>query len=258
MSKIHETDKTESVFECQRCGACCLMFSWLAASAEDLERWEAEGREDILQYADMYIYSITGKADLWIHPETGEELLRCPFLHEVKDGQMYECKIYDTRPMMCRGFPHPDYNEDGELIGAHAWAVKNCPGVRALLKDWAPERVQALQDGKMMKKAVVQGQIDDTGTETFCAWCEKKLPEGTPVYLLGAAARQKAMLEGEERQSIPVALAQKTVQAFVTVSDSDAKRDGWDLVFVACGLDCARSLQAALRQETDIISDVAV
>jgi Fe-S-cluster containining protein len=258
MKEIRETDKTELVFECQRGGACCRRFSWLTAHTEDIERWMDEGREDILQYADMYIYSVTGAADLWFHPETGEELPRCPFLRKVRNKRVYECEIYDTRPMMCRGFPHPDYNEDGELIGAHAWAVESCPGIKALLKDWTPERVQALRDGKMMKKAIVQGQIGDPGTEPFCAWCEDELYEGAPVYLLGVTTRQKATLEGKESQLIPLALAQKTVRAFVAASGSDAKRDGWDLVLVTCGLDCARSLQAALRQETDLISDVSV
>lgn len=68
---------------------------------------------------------------------------------------MYRCMIYDTRPMQCRGFPNLQYNEDGELIAANSWAVENCPAVKALLKDWAPERVQALRDGKMMKKLTI-------------------------------------------------------------------------------------------------------
>ena len=251
-------DKTEPKFECQRGGACCKRFSWLTAYTEDIERWMDEGREDILQYADMYIYSITGAADLWFHPETDEELSRCPFLRKVGDKGVHECEIYDTRPMMCRGFPRPEHNEDGELIGAHAWAVKNCPGIKALLKAWTPERVQALQHGKMMKKAIVQGQIGDTDTEPFCARCEDELYEGAPVYLLGATMRQKAALEGKESQLVSLTLAQRTVRAFVAASGSEAKRTGWDLVFIVCGLDCARSLQAALRQETDLISDVSL
>ncbi len=248
------TDKTKPKFECQRCGTCCRRFSWLTAYTKDIERWVDEGREDILQYADMYI---TGAADLWFHPETGEELPRCPFLRKVRNKRVYECGIYDTRPMMCRGFPHPDYNEDGELIGAHAWAVENCPDIKAIMKDWTPERVQALRDGKMMKKAIVQGQIDDTDTEPFCARCEDELYEGAPVYLLGATMRQKTALEGKESQLVSLTLAQRTVRAFVAASGSEAKRTGWDLVFIVCGLDCARSLQTALRQETDLISDVS-
>jgi Fe-S-cluster containining protein len=114
------TDKTKPVFECQQCGACCLEFYELTAYSDDIERWEIEAREDILQYADMYIYATTSAADLWIDPETGEGLSRCPFLRKMKDKQMYKCRIYDARPGMCRWFPHLIYNTDGELIEAHS------------------------------------------------------------------------------------------------------------------------------------------
>jgi hypothetical protein len=135
--------------------------------------------------------------------------------------------------------------------------VKNCPGVKALLKDWTLERIHALRDGKMMKKAIVGGpikKVDGTETEPFCVWCDKKLPQDTQVYVLGATAKQKVVLES---QFIPLALEQKTVQAFVAASGSTARRDGWDFVFMTCDLNCAKSLQAALRQETDVIGAVS-
>ena len=129
------TGQTGPAFECQCCGACCLQFSWLSAQPED-----------ILQYADMYIYSILGEADLWIHPETGEGLRRCPFLRKVRNKPMYRCKIYDTRPMACRWFPQLVYDEEGQLANMNLWALDNCPGVGLILQDWTPEQVQALRE----------------------------------------------------------------------------------------------------------------
>lgn len=54
-----------------------------------------EGREDILQYADGIFHPVTEGADLWIHPGTGEALLRCPFLRKVRnqaDVQMHDLR----------------------------------------------------------------------------------------------------------------------------------------------------------------------
>ncbi len=140
------TGQTSPAFECQRCGACCLHYWWLSAQPEDIDRWELEGREDILQYADLDLYLMIGETDLWISPETGEELSRCPFLRKVRNQPVYRCKIYDTRPVVCRRFPQLAYDQEGQLIGVDTWALDNCPGVRAILQDLTPERVKALRD----------------------------------------------------------------------------------------------------------------
>jgi Fe-S-cluster containining protein len=258
------TDGAKPVFECQRCGGCCFRFSELTAFPEDIDRWVDEGREDILQYADEYMYSLIGAADLWIDPETGEPLRRCPFLRKVRNKPMYRCLIYDTRPGQCRSFPHLKYNEDGELIAAHSWAVENCPGVKVLLKDWTPQRIQALRDQRMIKKLIVGGLVDEvSGAETeslmdTCVWCDNKASKGAEVYVLGATAKHKSVLGKKDRFiSLALTLSQKTVQAFVAPDGSRAKGEGWDFTFIACSLDCAKALQAALRQETDIIGDVS-
>lgn len=43
--------------------------------------------------------------DLWFHPETVEELGRCPFLRKVPKMDKYRCMIYELRPEICRGYP---------------------------------------------------------------------------------------------------------------------------------------------------------
>ena len=92
------------------------------------------------------MYDVTGAADLWIDPQTGEGLRRRPFLRKVRNKALYKCRIYDTRPLMCQRFPHLEYSENGDLVGVHPWVLDNCPGVRAILKAWTPEQVQALRD----------------------------------------------------------------------------------------------------------------
>lgn len=118
-------------FKCQQCGKCC---EWggpsLSASKDDVERWEEEGREDILQYIDYISVKECPKcgkspqsekencdtcgiklelkvisADLWFDPVTGEELQKCPFLRKVRNKNEFQCRIHDTKPGTCKDFP---------------------------------------------------------------------------------------------------------------------------------------------------------
>lgn len=85
---------------CKSCGECCDKMGWgsLIASPRDLDRWEKEGRDDILDCA----YLLPGMgADLWFDPETGDELDYCPFWDKTAELQ---CKIQDTKPEICAEF----------------------------------------------------------------------------------------------------------------------------------------------------------
>lgn len=90
---------------CTQCGRCCTNAKFMGsmqASPEDLARWKREQRYDILQYACQ----LGSFADLWISPRTGEELSRCPFVRKRRNKPIYDCTIYDTRPEVCREYPH--------------------------------------------------------------------------------------------------------------------------------------------------------
>jgi Fe-S-cluster containining protein len=85
--------------QCRRCGRCCReAHGSLFATPEDLNRWQDQQRKDILSYT--YIF-VTGYADLWFDPVSGEELARCPFLKKMGQKK-YECTIWQTRPAQCR------------------------------------------------------------------------------------------------------------------------------------------------------------
>ncbi len=112
---------------CNSCGKCCIKYSngGLSASAEDLELWE-EYRPDISRYvADQKI---------WMNPETGEQIERCPFLREEprkglrekagKDATqaVYTCDIYYDRPEDCRVYPATITDmikDDCEMLETH-------------------------------------------------------------------------------------------------------------------------------------------
>ena len=83
---------------CNSCGKCCIKYSnaGLSPSNEDLKLWE-EFRPDINQY-------VTNKK-IWMNPETGEQIERCPWLHKDSKQALYTCDIYYDRPEDCRVYP---------------------------------------------------------------------------------------------------------------------------------------------------------
>jgi len=68
----------------------------LAASAEDIDRWETY-RPDIARYVEGN--------KIWIDPATGEYFAQCPWLQRSPDGKKFTCEIYDDRPEDCRHYP---------------------------------------------------------------------------------------------------------------------------------------------------------
>ena len=87
-----------------------------------------------------------------------------------------------------------------------------------------------------------------------CAWCSKEVPEHFEVCSITATTKYKTLLEGHEGTFIPLplTLASRTVHGAVVTSDSAAKKDGWDIIFMTCGLSCAKFLKAALNSESSV------
>ena len=87
-----------------------------------------------------------------------------------------------------------------------------------------------------------------------CSWCGKMVSEDSKVFSVPGKAAAGVDLKTQEGNFIPVhlSLTSKTAYAFVTTSDSQAKREGHDLVFMACSQRCAESLRDALRKEINI------
>lgn len=119
-------------FECQQCGNCCLQLgSELELSYEETKRWEEYDDLVLSNFGYCFLSDFMefipelGRADLWFHPETAEELSRCPFLR--KSGTKYQCLIYELRPDACKFFPTDQ--STGEVT---KYAADICPEVRRL------------------------------------------------------------------------------------------------------------------------------
>jgi hypothetical protein len=80
-------------FSCKQCGNCCLNLSdafSTCADERDVRLWKKLGRSDILEWVacmpvgkGVFIY------DLWLHPTTGEDVQRCPWLRELPRKNQY-------------------------------------------------------------------------------------------------------------------------------------------------------------------------
>jgi len=96
-------------FHCIQCGNCCRnLFDAYATSVDkdEINRWRVQERWDILQWVE--IYDFTGEAafgDIWISPNTGDEVNRCPWLRKLPKQENYKCRIHDTKPAHCRNYP---------------------------------------------------------------------------------------------------------------------------------------------------------
>ena len=96
------------------------------------------------------------------------------------------------------------------------------------------------------------------GVTNVCAWCGKRIPEGHEVFALGAKANPGLISKEQEGTVISLSLAfsERTVPAIVVTSTSEARREGYDLAFVACSRKCGNSLRAMLQREIEPFSNV--
>ncbi len=86
--------------ECRRCGRCCLADFAAYVKDEDLRRWTAEHRDDILRiYAREHA---AWEGDHLVSADSGQMLHGCPFF--AFDGEQFGCAIHETRPSTCRNY----------------------------------------------------------------------------------------------------------------------------------------------------------
>jgi Fe-S-cluster containining protein len=86
--------------ECRRCGRCCLADFAAYVTDDDIRRWKAEFRDDILRILKQEHGIWEG--DHLISADSGETLHGCPFFNF--DGEQFGCAIHETRPATCRHY----------------------------------------------------------------------------------------------------------------------------------------------------------
>ena len=90
--------------------------------------------------------------------------------------------------------------------------------------------------------------------ESTCGWCGKYIPPDTEVFGGGGKARSGIDLSKLAGQVIPVHIltAEKTVLIAVVSNDSDARRAGYDFMFLTCSEDCATRLSRAFQADMNL------
>ncbi len=97
-----------------------------------------------------------------------------------------------------------------------------------------------------------------------CAWCNKIVSQGVEVFGLGAKAKKglidKLILKNKEGKftTLHLFMSNKTVTTLVANSDSQAKRDGKDFMFMTCSHTCAELLKDTLQKEIDMFGEVSM
>ena len=84
--------------ECNQCGKCCENYSngGLSASENDIEFWEV---------FRPHIYNFVSGGNIWVDPDTGNQIKRCPWLRKLPNQGKYVCDIYYDRPDDCKHYP---------------------------------------------------------------------------------------------------------------------------------------------------------
>ena len=98
-------------FFCEMCGRCCRRTKWAINLDtrllwEDIERWRAENREDILRHVLVF----EGLGGDFLDLENKKFFSKCPFLK--KEGKKYVCSIHETKPIVCKVTPFYFHNEE--------------------------------------------------------------------------------------------------------------------------------------------------
>ena len=96
-------------FLCKPCGNCCLNLEdtySCCVDQSDIDMWMTKGRTDILDWVDPIDMGHGKKIyDVWINPQTGEDVIRCPWLRKLPKKNEYSCRIHDVKPRVCREYP---------------------------------------------------------------------------------------------------------------------------------------------------------
>ena len=86
-----------------------------------------------------------------------------------------------------------------------------------------------------------------------CAWCRRRIEQDSEIFSLGAKTKPGVELEEGSVIELNLMGASRGVSAVVPMDDSEAKREGNDMLFVICSEGCGAALKEELQAEIDII-----
>jgi hypothetical protein len=89
---------------------------------------------------------------------------------------------------------------------------------------------------------------------TTCGWCSRKIPPDVEVFGGTGKARPGIDLTAHVGRVLAIHLvsANKTVVIAVAGLDSEARREGYDFVYMTCSEGCARDLKTAFERDIEM------
>jgi len=99
---------------------------------------------------------------------------------------------------------------------------------------------------------------EETQGGLVCAWCKETIEEDSEVFTLGVKTKKGVDLGDKESGivNLTLALSGREVPAIVPTADSDAKKEGNDLLFALCCRKCATSLKKELKRERELFEGI--
>ena len=129
-------------FQCLRCGLCCKNYEAVEIYPEQVEKWELEGREDILKH----IWTLRDNSGRIVIAEVFSRSWRgCPLCRKITGKPYYYCRIQSAKKNIpvCKAYlcskslpvAHLNYKDVDELI-----ELIGVDGYYALIeRDWGEE-----------------------------------------------------------------------------------------------------------------------
>lgn len=100
--------------------------------------------------------------------------------------------------------------------------------------------------------------LDPLITLRTCAWCGKEIPEDSEIFSLSARARAGKNIEQFAGKAFYIHLlwTPRSIAVVIPTNESQAKKEGKDMLFSICSESCGRELKTALNKEIDIIASL--
>ncbi len=97
------------------------------------------------------------------------------------------------------------------------------------------------------------------GNEAYvCAYCERKIRSGVEVYGLGVKLKEGLEYPGAVGRTMTVHLPVRgrELSCMVTADGSQARLEGWDLIFMVCSEKCGAELKSLLEEEKGLFEEI--
>jgi hypothetical protein len=99
--------------------------------------------------------------------------------------------------------------------------------------------------------------MTDEDVLSKCAWCGIEIDEDAEVYGFGATFKQDVDLSEYESQVIELKILtdNRIVPMIISAKASDAKKAGYDAMFMTCSNECANEMRESLLKEK-LVGDI--